>query len=40
LESERLIPWNKIIKITKDFVMVEEIEKKKVGATERVPEIS
>ncbi|TES95063.1 hypothetical protein E3J85_02505 [Patescibacteria group bacterium] len=40
LESERLIPWNKIIKITKDFVMVEEIEKKKVGAIERVPEIS
>ena len=40
LEDQRIIPWNKIIKITKDFVMIEEIEKKKIGVVERVPEIS
>jgi sporulation protein YlmC with PRC-barrel domain len=29
IENERLIPWNKILKITRDYVMIEELEKGK-----------
>ena len=33
LEAERLIPWNKIIEITKDYVMIEEFERAKIKET-------
>ncbi len=38
LETERLIPWNKIIKVTPHYIMIEELEKSK-GLKELADEI-
>ncbi len=38
MESERLIPWDKIIKITKKFIMVKELEKDKATVVKKFAE--
>ncbi len=38
LETERLVPWNKVIKVTPHYIMIEELEKNK-GIKELADEI-